>query len=92
MSETIQQSVENQEQEDSTFGRNLVQYDPKEPRYDVRNAKLFLAATADICYAAMQKAESQMEQMILSNAINKIVTAEAVVTASLLRNEEIKLE
>lgn len=92
MSETTQQPVENQEQEDSTFGRNLVQYDPKEPRYDVRNAKLFLAATADICYAAMQKAESQMEQMILSNAINKIVTAEAVVTASLLRNEETKLE
>ena len=91
MSET-QQPVENQEQENSTFGRNLVQYDPKEPRYDVRNAKLFLAATADICYAAMQKAESQMEQMILSNAINKIVTAEAVVTAALLRNEEIKLE
>lgn len=92
MSETTQQPVANQEQEDSTFGRNLVQYDSKEPRYDVRNAKLFLAATADICYAAMQKAESQMEQMILSNAINKIVTAEAVVTASLLRNEEIELK
>lgn len=92
MSETTQQPIENQEQKDNTFGRNLVQYDPKEPRYDVRNAKLFLAATADICYAAMQKAESQMEQMILSNAINKIVTAEAVVTASLLRNEETKLE
>lgn len=92
MSETTQQPVANQEQEDSTFGRNLVQYDPKEPRYDVRNAKLFLAATADICYAAMQKTESQMEQMILSNAINKIVTAEAVVTASLLRNEEIELK
>lgn len=91
MSET-QQPIENQEQEDSTFGRNLVQYDPKEPRYDVRNAKLFLAATADICYAAMQKADSQMEQMILSNAINKIVTAEAVVTAALLRNEEIRIE
>lgn len=92
MSETTQQPVANQEQEDSTFGRNLVQYDPKEPRYDVRNAKLFLAATADICYAVMQKAESQMEQMILSNAIDKIVTAEAVVTASLLRNEEIELK
>lgn len=92
MSETTQQPVENQEQEDSTFGRNLVQYDPKEPRYDVRNAKLFLAATADICYAAMQKADSQMEQMILSNAINKIVTTEAVVTAALLRNEEIRIE
>lgn len=92
MSETTQQPVANQEQEDSTFGRNLVQYDPKEPRYDVRNAKMFLAATADICYAAMQKADSQMEQIILSNAINKIVTAEAVVTASLLRNEEIELK
>ena len=92
MSETTQQPVANQEQEDNTFGRNLVQYDSKEPRYDVRNAKLFLAATADICYAAMQKADSQMEQMILSNAINKIVTAEAVVTASLLRNEEIELK
>lgn len=92
MSETTQQPVENQEQEDSTFGRNLVQYDPKEPRYDVRNAKLFLAATADICYAAMQKADSQMEKMILSNAINKIVTTEAVVTAALLRNEEIRIE
>lgn len=91
MSETTQQPVENQEQEDGTFGRNLVQYDPKEPRYDVRNVKLFLAATADICYAAMQKADNQMEQMILSNAINKIVIAEAVVTAALLRNEEIKL-
>ena len=90
MSETAQQPVENQE--DSTFGRNLVQYDPKEPRYDVRNAKLFLAAAADICYTAMQKADNQMEQMILSNAINKIVTAEAVVTAALLRNEETKLE
>lgn len=92
MSETTQQPVANQEQEDSTFGRNLVQYDPKEPRYDVRNAKLFLAATADICYAAIQKADSQMEQMILSNAIDKIITAEAVVTASLLRNEEIELK
>lgn len=91
MSET-QQPVENQEQEELTFGQNLVQYDAKEERQDIRNAKLLLGAVADICYASMQKAETPMEQMILSNAINKVVTAEAVVTAALLRNEEIRIE
>ena len=89
MSDLSQQPVENQENKDQTFGQTLIQFNPDEPRKDIYNVKTFLAATSDICYSAMHNTEDPIAKASLSNAISQLALADAIVTASLLRTEEV---